>query len=424
MGFISAVAACLLITAIPADEVPTVTWTSLEARMKWEAEHGFAGVVLVARDGNIVFQQAYGLANREKKIVMRPDTILAIGSTPIDFTKAGILLLADGGKLSLSDSIAKYFDSVPEDKRPITIQHLMTGRSGLPDFHDLPTDRDPDHSAIDRGEAVRRILKQKLLFPPGNERRHSHSAFGLLAAIIEIVSHQSYLDFTREHLFKPAGMKDTGFFGERYPEERMAVGYGPRKDGDINAPPYWEKTSWLVMGSGGQVSTAMDMWRWVQAVYGGKLLSKESLTRYAGPGQGILVGGDAYGFEIIYAGNERSFMVVMSNVGSAKMRPQLRMLGEALAALVADRKLAKFTLGVQLAVEDNGRVTIMMVVPGGPAERAGLRAGDMLLKAANKELGAEPAAILGALLEKGEPIDFEIERGGQRQTVTVKPAPR
>src|SRR5262249_43960290 len=125
MGFIFAVAACLLTTGTPGEEQPTVTWATLEARMKWEAEHGLAGVVLVAREGNIVFHQAYGLANREKKIVMRPDTILAIGSTPIDFTKAGILLLADRGKLGVNDSITKYLDSVPADKRSITIQHLM-----------------------------------------------------------------------------------------------------------------------------------------------------------------------------------------------------------------------------------------------------------------------------------------------------------
>src|SRR5262249_48905233 len=307
MWLLSAVVTSLLCTPSRGQEPPPrLAWDKLEARLKWEADHGFSGVALVTRDGKVVFHEAYGLANREKRIAMRPDSILAIGSTPIDFTKAGVLLLVDRGKLSLDDTIPKYFKNVPEDKRVITIQHLMTGRSGLQNFHELPTDADPDHSWIDRDEAVRRILNQKLLFAPGQGRRHSHSAWGLLAAILEIVSGQSYPEFTREHLFKPAGMKDTGFFGERYEEERMAGGYGPRNDGEINAPPYWGKTSWLVMGSGGQVSTAMDMWRWVQAVAGGKLLSPESLRQYVNPGQGILTGGDMYGFEIMYAGNPRS----------------------------------------------------------------------------------------------------------------------
>ncbi len=401
---------------------PTIGWDSFDARMDWEAEQGFSGVVLVARDGAIKFHKAYGMADRDKKIAMRPDTILAIGSTPIDFTKAGILLLADRGKLSLDDSITKHLEGVPDDKVPITIRHLMTGRSGLNDFHDHMTDRDKDHSWIDRTEAIKRILGQDLLFEPGKQRQHSHSAFGLLAAIIEVVSGQTYQNFTCENLFKPAGMTYTGFFGDKYADERMAIGYGPRKDGEINAPPYWGKTSWLVMGSGGQTSTAEDMWRWIQAVKGGKLLSKESLQQYAGPGEGMLVGGDRYGFDILYAGNPKSFMVVMSNARSPKRRPQLERFGQELAALVSDRKPAQFTLGVQLKVEDDGPIKIESVIPGGAAEKAGLQAGDLLLKANGKPLG-ETAAVL-ALLQTGDVIEFEIDRDGQRQTIKVKPIPR
>jgi CubicO group peptidase (beta-lactamase class C family) len=408
----------------PKDSAPALTWESLEARVQSEVDHGLAGVVLVARDGKIVLHKAFGLANREKNIAMRPDTILAIGSTPIDFTKAGNLLLAEKGKLNLSDPITKFIDNVPDDKRPITVRHLMTGRSGLPDFHDVPTDRDPDHTWIDRAEAVRRILAQKLLFSPGEKRQHSHSAWGLLAAIIEKVSGQSYPDFTREHLFKPAGMTDTGFFGDRYAEERMAVGSGPRKDGQINAPPFWGKTSWLVMGSGGQVSTAMDMWRWLQAVHGGKLLSPESLKIYGNPDQGMLIGGDMYGFEIMFAGNHRSCMIVMTNGGSPQRNPQLRRFGEALTALVLDRKPMKFMLGVEFDVEEGGPVKIARVIPGGAAERGGLRAGDVLIAIAGKPLGDRPLTALRPFLESGDEISFEIQREGRKQTVIVKPTPR
>jgi hypothetical protein len=203
----------------------------------------------------------------------------------------------------------------------------------------------------------------------------------------------------------------------------MAIGYGPRKDGEINAPPFWGKTSWLVMGSGGQVSTAADMWRWARAVHGGKILSKESLKLY-GAGDGMLIGGDVYGFEILYAGNDRNYMVVVSNAASPKTRPGLRRLGEDLTGLVVERKPPKFTLGVILDVGEGGRVKLQEVVAGGAAERAGLRAGDVLLRAAGKPLGAEPIAVLGPLLETGDPIEFEIERDGKRQTVTVKPVAR
>jgi CubicO group peptidase (beta-lactamase class C family) len=320
-----------------AAQPPAVTWESLDARMRWEADRGFSGVVLVARDGAVMFHNAYGMANREKKIAMRPDTILAIGSTPIDFTMAGVLLLVEQNKLRLADPIATYLPNVPSDKQTMTIGHCMTERSGLPDFHHLPTDADRDHTWIDRDEAVRRILAQPLLFAPGKGRKHSHSAWGLLAAILEQVSGQSYEEFVRERLFKPAGMTDTGFFGEPCPQERMAVGYGPLSAGKINAPPYWGKTSWLVMGSGGQVSTAADMYAWIKTLRGGKLLSKSSLV-YFGSGNDMATAGNAYGFEIVYAGKPRSCMVVMSNAITRERLPDFYRLGEELTALVTDRK--------------------------------------------------------------------------------------
>jgi CubicO group peptidase (beta-lactamase class C family) len=423
LGYLCTAVASLLTFQAPQEAPPAVAWDSIEARMQWEVDHGFSGVILVARDGKIVFQKAYGMANRDKQIPIRLDTIFGIGSTPIDFTKAGVLLLAERGKLKLSDPITKFFQNVPPDKQGITIEQLMTGRSGLRNFHDVPGDRDKDHSWIDRDDAVRRILSQKLLFVPGQERRHSHSAWGLLAAIIEIASGQTYPEFTREQLFKPAGMTDTGFFGDPVPEPRLAIGYGSRSDGQINAPPYWGKTSWLVMGSGGQVSTAPDMWRWVQAIHGGKIVSPASAERY-GDGQGILAGGDMYGFEIVYAGNNRSCMILMSNAGSPQRMQQWTDLADALAPLVLQRKPSKFTLGLQLEVDDNDRVKVQAVTPGGPAARAGLLVGDVLLKIGGKELGNRPVATLGAALKTGEPFELEFERDGRRNTVSVKPIPR
>jgi hypothetical protein len=244
-----------------------------------------------------------------------------------------------------------------------------------------------------------------------------------LAAIIEIAGDQTYPEFTKEHLFKPAGMKDTGFFGEPYDEERMALGYGPRSDGKINAPPHWGKTSWLVMGSGGQVSTALDMWRWVQAVHGGKLLSPESLKLY-GSGKEVLAGGDMYGFSIVYAGNHRTCMILMSNARSPKAMRQMRNLEDALAGLIVERTLLKYTLGVQLDIDDKGRVKIAGVAPGSPAEKGGLREGDSLIKVGDKEVGPKPLEVIGAALASGQVVEIVYERGGKRDKVSIKPVTR
>jgi CubicO group peptidase (beta-lactamase class C family) len=407
----------------PEASVAPVTWDGLPGRLEEEAKKGFSGAVRVVRDGKTVLDRGYGLANREKKIPNTPETIFAIGSTPIDFTRAGILLLAQEGKLRLSDRIGKYLDGVPADKRDITLEHLMSGRSGLRNFHDLPTDRDPDHSWIDRAEAVRRILAQQLLFRPGEGRKHSHSAWGLLAAVIEVVGGQPYPQFTRERLFRPAGMKDTGFFGEPYAEERMAIGYEDLKDGKINAPPYWGPTSWLVMGSGGQVSTTGDMVRWHEALHAGRILSKEWLDEYFEEPGGELVGGDQYGFLIVYTQGPGSLMVMTSNATPPSRQREYVQLGSRLAELVNADLIPPTTLGLQLDVRPEG-VVVEAVAPGGAAERDGLRPGDVLLTAAGRPLRPRPGKVLDPLLRKGDPIDLEIERDGVRRTVRVTPSPR
>ena len=337
-----------------------ITWDNLEARLEQAVKDGFVGAVLVMRDGRQVLDRAYGMANKDKKIANRPDTIFAIGSTPIDFTRAGILLLEQRGKLSPSDPITDYFDDVPRDKRSITIEQLMTSRSGLQDFLGRPSDPNPDHFYIDRDEGMRRIFEDKLRFKPGEGREHSHAAYGVLAAVIEIVSGQTYQEFTEEHLLKPAGMSDTGFFGEEYPEDRMAVGYSDFTSGEINAPPYWGPTSWQVMGSGGQFSTTGDMYRWHRALADGKILSGDFLSRYWGPRGTVLAGGDMFGFEIVYTQGPETMMILITNHGFGMVTFQK--LSRGLARLVNLESAPRFSLGIEMDVRAGNAITIVRVV--------------------------------------------------------------
>ncbi len=314
------------------DPFPPLTWDNLEERIRLEEERGFCGALLVVRAGQTLVRRGLGFANRERKIPATPETVFATGSVPIDYTKAGLLLLMEAGQVSRSDLVSSFFDGVPADKRTMTVGHLMTGASGLPDFHDIPSDRDPDHAWIDRKEAVRRILNQPLLFPPGQGREHSHSAWGLLAVILEDVSGQSYEEFTRENLFEPLGMQSTGFNGEEVPEERLAIGYGMASDGDTNAPPFWGPTSWLVMGSGGMTSTLADMERWMRGLRAGKLLSESSLAAYWSPPGSVQKAGDMYGFEVCYTEGPDDFFILLSNANRGlELRATMRLgndLGE------------------------------------------------------------------------------------------------
>jgi CubicO group peptidase (beta-lactamase class C family) len=243
-------------------ETKKISWDQLPAQLQDAAAGGFSGTVLVVRDGEIVVHQGFGMADRERGVPNSSRTVYAIGSTPIDFTKAAILKLEDMGRLKTSDLLTKYFPEVPADKKTITLDHLIQARSGLPNFHHIPRqDKDYDLTWIDREEAIRRILGKELLFPPGQGEAHSHSAWSVLAAVIEIVSGQSYGEFLQQHFFEPLGMNSTGLYplARKLDPDQVAVGYGGERVGQINSPAHWGETSWLVMGS--MISNPGDLYK-------------------------------------------------------------------------------------------------------------------------------------------------------------------
>lgn len=402
-----------------------LNWEHLEQELDAATDGWFDGAVLVVRDGKTVLQKGIGLANREMNIPNRIDTVFAIGSAPIDFTKVGILMLMEQGKLKLDDGLEKHFKNAPEDKGAITIRHLMTGQSGLPDFHDLPGDKDPDHTWIDREEAVRRIFAQKLLFEPGKGEEHSHSAWGLLAAIIEIASGQTYPEFTRQHLFGPLGMNDTGFFGEPVDENRIAVGYGHRKSSDPNSPPHWGPTSWLVMGSGGQISTLPDIMRWETGIRNGKILSQETIDKFVDSG-GVSSDGDMFGFEFMHVNDpDNLFLLISNSTSSREKREKFERVAGGLMNLFRPASAPpKFTMGVMLGVSHDGEVQVHELIPGGAAEKAGLLLNDLVISVNGRIPGEDPMKILRPLLEKQEPINIKVERDGKKLEFSVKPTTR
>ncbi len=318
-------------------EVAPITWDNLDARLTEEVAHGFAGTVLVARDGKVVLHKGYGLANRERNLSNGTETIFAIGSVPIDFTRGAILKLEEQGKLKTSDPITKYLADVPADKQAMTIEHLMERKSGLPDFHHVDGDADKDLSWIDRDTAVKRILGASLLFPPGQGEAHSHSAWVLLAAIVEIVSRESYESYLQKNFFGPAGMTRTGNHesAERFSDDEFAVGYEGRPVGKLNIPKYWGRTSWLVMGSGGMQSTPMDLYRWNQSIRTNQTLGAAAAKKYWQGG--LLAGGDDRGFFTLYNEGPGDIFIMCSNA-HARQGDEVSMVGRRLAEMVMGRR--------------------------------------------------------------------------------------
>jgi CubicO group peptidase (beta-lactamase class C family) len=272
---------------------------------------------------------------------------------------------------------------------------------------------------------MRRIFAQELLFEPGAGREHSHSAWGVLAAILEIVSGESYQDFTRENLFEPLGMHNTGFHGDPVPESRIAIGYGFESDGFTNAPPYWGTASWLVLGSGGQVSTVGDMSRWITATLEGRLINEANTKRFLREVAGqTLNGGNAYGFEIYYTYSPDNAMILLANAVDASSRRAVKALADDLGELVLDASAPPFSLGIGMMIDDD-RIMISEVRPGGgAAEPGGLLPGDIIDGIDGQPLGDDPLGIINPYLETGKAIPFDIERDGKSLRVVITPKRR
>lgn len=313
-----------------------LTWENLATHIRGAGTRGFRGVVLAQRNGQDLIREAFGAVDEASRRPMALNTIFDIGSTPIDFTVTATLLLAERGRIALTDPVARHLRGVPSRMQGITIEHLMTGRSGLQDFHgDREQDWDLDLAWIDRETALRRIFAQPLLFAPGEGNEHSHSAFGVLAAVIEVASGVSYREFVRTEILAPLGMTRTGFYGERgaFSVEDFAVGYAPGAVGLPNIPPNWGPTSWLVMGSGGMFSTLDDMARFYADRASGGILTGEWAARQQGPTVGI--GGTDRGFFMFHVSDGRGTQVLA--LTASDQMPETRVMFDAIRGLILPR---------------------------------------------------------------------------------------
>lgn len=255
----------LLLLAIPGacrsagETAPGDLAQRLETFLAQEAERGFSGSVLVVQDGKVLVDKGYGFADRQRTRRITPETPFWVASISKQFTAAAILKLAEQGRLSLDDPITKYFPEVPEDKRAVTIHHLLSHKAGFQQKYAAD-------GIADRGEAVKAVLKQPLADPPGQGWTYSNDNYNLLAAIVEIASGTTFESYLRENLFLPAGLTQTGFWGED-----PAVAEIPGEVPEASLRP-----NWGFRGATGISSTTGDLYRWFLALQGDKVLSRES----------------------------------------------------------------------------------------------------------------------------------------------------
>jgi CubicO group peptidase (beta-lactamase class C family) len=256
------------------------------------AMYGFSGTVLVARNGKIVLNQGYGMANKQSALPNTPETVFAVGSLSKQFTAAAILQLEEKGKLKTVDLISKFLGDMPADKADITIHHLLTHTSGL------VGDSDNAKFPMDNRDAyVEAVKGMKPRSKPGEKYFYSNVGYNLLAAIVEKASGSAFEDYIQKNLFKPAGMKNSGFAGKEFWKENVkSVGYEPAAigSGNISKAEKPRVSNWSDHGAGGVLSTTGDLYKWQRTLEKSKILSAASKKKLFTP----FLGDYAYGWEI------------------------------------------------------------------------------------------------------------------------------
>lgn len=241
---------------------------TVEAHFNAEAP---GGVVLVAKGDQVLYERALGLADVAANKPLTTSSQLRIGSVTKQFTGVAILQLADQGRLKLTDEIQRYVD-LPKKEHAITIEHLVTHTSGIPNFTDLPLyNADAYSKEVTLPDLITYFKDLPLEFEPGTQWSYSNSGYILLTAIVEKVSGKTWTEYVTDHLLRPAGMtaSSAAINGGFLPNE-PGLGYQPGADGWVPAFPV--SLTWP-RGAGAIRSTVGDLWKWNTAVHKGGLLS-------------------------------------------------------------------------------------------------------------------------------------------------------
>jgi|TARA_B110000495_G_scaffold157348_1_gene141043 CubicO group peptidase (beta-lactamase class C family) len=305
----------------------------MASQLKKKSHPGFA--VLVSRGDKVLFSRAYGMAETKGKRANVPDTPFRIGSVTKQFIAAAILVLQERGKLSVQDSLAKYYPEWPNGKN-ITLHHLLTHTSGLYSYTSNPFFAVQVSKPANIATLIPAIQKAKVNFPPGEKWEYCNSGYLLLGLIIEKVSGKSYGEFLQTEFFNPLKMNRTGVHVTGKEPKGEALGYAKGLLG-YKLSNNWDMT-WAG-GAGALYSTTGDLHRWNEGVFGGKVLKKESLraaftpvkladgsTKNYGYGWGIREkrgvriishGGGLQGFQcsLARAPDQKVTVVVLCNAG-------------------------------------------------------------------------------------------------------------
>ncbi len=244
----------------------------------------FSGAVLLAKDGEVVFEKAWGLASRRYDVPNNLETRFNLGSMNKMFTAVALVQLQEAGKLNFHDKLIQHLPNFPNRAlaEKVSLHHLLTHSSGMGNFWEAMAEvnwtllRTPS-------DYLPLFGKDDLMFEPGMQFSYSNNGFVTLGLVIEAVSGMSYFDYVRDNIFEPLGMQSTDSFAMDEPVKNLAIGYtrsnpegdGHGQDGPLRNNLYLHR----VQGgpAGGGFSTARDLLRFANGLQFGDLLSPKGV---------------------------------------------------------------------------------------------------------------------------------------------------
>ncbi|WP_434967982.1 serine hydrolase domain-containing protein [Listeria ilorinensis] len=298
--------------------IPTETIVQNQEIDQYLQQIGFNGTAMVVREGKVIIDKGYGLANREQQVENRTDTGYYIGSAQKAFIATAILQLEEAGKLNIDDPISQYLPDFPNGQN-IKLRHLLTHTSGI-------VGHTEGQGAITPEELVRDIEKQGIKRQPG-KWNYLDSNYTVLAYLVEKISDTKLSDYIQTHIFDPCGMKGAGFYQTFTDQKYPSTGYYVAKDGSYGTPSLPDLSQ--LYGVGNMYMRAIDMYLFDKGIAERKLINEESYQKmftkgsnsgygfgfYVDPGSynnhGILNGWNASNS---FSHSGKTFVVLLSNV--------------------------------------------------------------------------------------------------------------
>jgi CubicO group peptidase (beta-lactamase class C family) len=267
---------CLLsfaTAAADAQRVPTNAAVTDYVKAEMQHQHVPGLSLLIVKQGKIIRAEGFGLANVELQVPVKPETVFQSGSVGKQFTATAIMMLVEEGKISLDDSLMKFFPDAPSSWKDVTVRNLLSHTAGFGDYpknFDFRKDWSED-------EELKLIESIPLAYVPGTNWEYSNFGYVTLGILIHRVTGEFYGDFLQQHIFQPLGMSTTRIISEADIVPNRAAGYRLVK-GELKNQE-WVSPVVNTTADGSLYFSILDLAKWDAALYTEKLLKHSSLDQ-------------------------------------------------------------------------------------------------------------------------------------------------